>query len=228
MLDKPSGLPTTSPDDGECLARWAREFDRQADRMHASSRLDAEVTGLVTFALTTRAIAQLMAARNAGQYRRFYLGLAPRAPEPEAGEWRASIGRDPRDPRRRVAVASTSKQPADAAWTRYRTLQQNDRVTLLLLMPETGRTHQLRVHAAHAGIPLWGDRPYGGSQRAVLPDGRVHTARRVMLHCVQLMLPDVETGEQLVLRAPPPPDWQGFFTALGGDPRLLDPSVWPE
>ncbi|HKP57025.1 MAG TPA: pseudouridine synthase, partial [Polyangiales bacterium] len=87
VLDKPSGLPTTSPDGGECLAAWARAHDPDAPRMHPSSRLDAEVTGLVTLARTPRAIQQLTAARAAGQYRRFYVGLAGRSPEPPAGDW---------------------------------------------------------------------------------------------------------------------------------------------
>src|SRR4051794_20154428 len=106
VIDKPSGLATTSPDGENCLASWARAHDPDAPRMHASSRLDAEVTGLVTFARTTRAIQQLTAARAAGRYRRFYLGLARQPPEPPDGEWRFPIGRDPRDPRRRVALPS--------------------------------------------------------------------------------------------------------------------------
>src|SRR6266545_3893474 len=64
VIDKPSGLPTTSPDGVNCLASWAREHDPDAPRLHASSRLDAEVTGLVTFARTSRAIQQLTAARS--------------------------------------------------------------------------------------------------------------------------------------------------------------------
>jgi tRNA pseudouridine32 synthase/23S rRNA pseudouridine746 synthase len=105
IVDKPSGLPTTSPDGENCLASWARAYDPSAPRMHPSSRLDAEVTGLVTFARTSLAISQLTAARASGQYKRFYVGLAQRPPEPLEGDWRFPIGRDPRDPRRRVALA---------------------------------------------------------------------------------------------------------------------------
>jgi 23S rRNA-/tRNA-specific pseudouridylate synthase len=243
VIDKPSGLPTTSPDGENCLASWARAHDPDAPRMHASSRLDAEVTGLVTFARTTRAIEQLTAARAAGKYRRFYLGLARTLPEPADGEWRFPIGRDPRDPRKRVALASgrsvregrakPGKEArgacaADSAWSRYRTLSSAPRVTLLLLMPETGRTHQLRVHAARGGAPLWGDKHYGGPARDVMEDGRVVTARRVMLHCTQLILPGIASPEPLVVHAPVADDMRGFFVALGGEPGLLVPSAWPD
>jgi 23S rRNA-/tRNA-specific pseudouridylate synthase len=208
--------------------------------MHASSRLDAEVTGLVTFARTSRAIAQLTAARGAGQYRRYYLGLARQAPEPLDGEWRFPIGRDPRDPRRRVALATgdsarTRKARsrnvrgfclADSAWSRYRTLSSAPRLALLLLRPETGRTHQLRVHAGRGGAPLWGDKHYGGPVREVMEDGRVLAARRVMLHCTQLILPGIASPEPLIVVAPVPDDMRGFFVALGGDPALFAPAAW--
>ncbi|HET6333232.1 MAG TPA: pseudouridine synthase [Polyangiales bacterium] len=239
VIDKPSGLATTSPDGENCLASWAREHDLEAPRMHASSRLDAEVTGLVTFARTTRAIEQLTAARTAGQYRRFYLGLARQPPEPLDGEWRFPIGRDPRDPRRRVALANgTSVRGgkgkastkgfclADSAWSRYRTLSSASHLALLLLQPETGRTHQLRVHAARGGAPLWGDKHYGGPVREVMEDGRVLAARRVMLHCAKLILPGIARAEPLVVHAPVPEDMRGFFVALGGDSALLAPSSW--
>jgi 23S rRNA pseudouridine1911/1915/1917 synthase len=221
VIDKPSGLATTSPDGSDCLAAWARAHDPAAERMHPSSRLDAEVTGLVTFARTSRAIAQLSAARAASAYRRFYLGLAERTPAPAAGDWRAPIARDPKDPRRRVVAAGGS-----SAWSRYRTLAELPQLALLLLQPETGRTHQLRVHAAHAGAPLWGDKHYGGRLRAVLADGRVHAARRVMLHCAQLILPGVASLEPITVQAPPPPDLRAFFAALGGDEARLDPLGW--
>lgn len=243
VIDKPSGLPTTSPDGENCLASWARTHDPDAARMHPSSRLDAEVTGLVTFARTTRAIEQLTAARTAGRYRRFYLGLSRAAPEPADGEWRFPIGRDPRDPRRRVALpagesvragkaksakAASGACLADSAWSRYRTLSSGSRASLLLLMPETGRTHQLRVHAARGGAPLWGDKHYGGPAREVMDDGRVVSARRVMLHCTQLILPGIGKPEPLIVHAPVAADMRGFFVALGGDAALMSPSAWPE
>jgi 23S rRNA-/tRNA-specific pseudouridylate synthase len=220
VLDKPAGLPTTSPDGDNCLASTARVLDPGAPRMHASSRLDAEVTGLVTFARTDRAIEALTAARRQGTYGRFYLALASRAPEPERGEWQWEIAKDPRNPRRRIAQRAGSGRGAHAS-SRYEVLCTLSHAVLLGLRPETGRTHQLRVHAAEAGAPLLGDKHYGGPMRVVLADGRVLRAARVMLHCARLTLPAIASAEPLTLTAEVARDMSELFAQLGGDPELL-------
>lgn len=215
VLDKPASLPTTSPDGARCLASLARELDPKARRMHPSSRLDAEVTGLVTFALTDRAIAELLAARAEGAYERCYVGLAARPLDPPRGELRFAIGRDPRDVRRRIALPPDSAQGASAL-TRYEVLVATAHSALVLLFPQTGRTHQLRVHLAQAGAPLLGDKHYGGPARVVLPDGRAIAIRRVMLHCLRLGLPNVAGEGRLVLEAAVPSDLRAVYEALGG------------
>lgn len=220
VLDKPTGVPTTSPDGRNCLASLARELDPDAPRMHPSSRLDAEVTGLVTFARSDRAIHGLLAARKAQRYRRLYLGLAACAPTPAEGELRWSIAPDRRDPRRRVALPE--HDPAGTfALSRYQVLQTLPQATLLALIPETGRTHQLRVHAAAAGAALLGDKPYGGPTRVVLEDGRVLAARRVMLHCARVQVPAPSGAGLLLFESEVPADFAGLFSALGGAQERL-------
>lgn len=216
VLDKPSGLPTTRPDPGPSLVRAARELDPDAPRLHPSSRLDVEVTGVVTFARTERATAHLLAVREAGRYERGYLALAARAPEPPSGEWSAAIGIDPRDRtlRRVAADAAAGSKPARSG---YRVLWQRPGCAALWLEPRTGRTHQLRVHAAHAGSPIYGDRAYGGASRLVLPDGSVIAARRTLLHCARVRVPAVEGDTLLVLQAELPADMLAFARAAGGE-----------
>jgi len=227
MLYKPAGLPTTSPNQEPCLAQCAEQLDPRAPHLHASSRLDAEVTGVVTFARTRRAIAGLLEARRLGRYERYYLALASAAPEPSAGEWHFRIDRDPRDPRRRVSAARESTRGVAAA-TRYRLLHPQPSAALMLLMPQTGRTHQLRVHAARAGLPLLGDRHYGGPSQRVLPDGRVLRAGRVMLHCARVRLPNLarDEGTLLTIDAAVPDDFRTLWQKLGGDAALLEPAAW--
>ncbi len=221
VLNKPSGVPTTSPDGKNCLVSLARELDPRAPRLHASSRLDAEVTGLVTFARSDRAIESLLRARREGRYRRLYLGLAARSVSPERGVFGWAIGIDARDRRKRVALPPNDTR-GQSAHSRYEVLCAREHVVLLALWPQTGRTHQLRVHVAKAGAPLLGDRPYGGTQRIVCDDGRVQRARRVMLHCVRVEVPAI-TGEG-VLRfvAPVPDDFRRLFSSLGGDETAID------
>jgi 23S rRNA-/tRNA-specific pseudouridylate synthase len=240
VLYKPAGLATTSPDGRNCLTEIAAQLDPGAPRLHASSRLDAEVTGVVTFARTTRAIEGLLAARREGQYERYYLGLATGPLEPASGELDWAIDRDPRDPRKRVAVEVLSspttstttsegsrrkrgRDQAQEARTRYRVLEVQPMAALLLLSPLTGRTHQLRVHVAYAGVPLLGDRHYGGPVKVTLPNGRVVRAGRVMLHCARVRLPSFDAaGSLLTLNAPIPEDFRSVWQALGGTPSALE------
>lgn len=221
VLNKPSGLPTTSPRAEPTLTSHAQQLDPSAPRLHPSSRLDAEVTGVVIFARSARATEHLLAARAAGRYRRAYLALTPRAPDPAEGRWDGTIALDPRDPRKRV-VAEQGAQ-ARAAETLYRTLEVLPFGALLLLWPQTGRTHQLRVHAAAAGVPLLGDRHYGGSPRVVLPDGSVLAARRTMLHCARVCIPGPDGAPDLCFEAPLPPDFDALLHALGGSVPVLPP-----
>jgi len=222
VVCKPVGMPTTSPDGKRCLVAAARELDPDAPRMHPSSRLDAEVSGLVTFARTRHAIRALTLARERGAYRRMYVALAAGPPEPEVGCWSSAIAVDPRDARRRVVARTRAQRlSARSAMTSYRIeARAPGGVCLLLVEPRTGRTHQIRVHSASASAPLLGDVHYGGPRRLTRPDGHVVTARRVMLHCAGLLIPDVEGGGQLDLRAPAPEDLRTVWVALGGDASL--------
>lgn len=220
VLVKPSGLPTTSPTGTNCLVALAKELDPRAERLHPTSRLDADVTGLVTFARTERATRSLLEARQTGNYARRYLAIVSKVVEPKSGAWSSSIAIDPRDPRRRVAQ-SVSHGGGRSAQTEYRTLATAGDSALLCLTPLTGRTHQLRVHVAEAGSPILGDRHYGGPTRITTADGRVWTARRVMLHCAALRIPHPRSGTPLTLRATVPDDMRALWQGLGGDVNAL-------
>jgi len=228
-LYKPSGLPTTSPDGKRCLTELAAQLDPGAPRLHASSRLDAEVTGVVTFARTSQAIEALLAARKAGRYERYYLAIAGCAPEPTSGSWHWSIATDPREPRRRIALDPGSSK-GDRAESGYRVLGVAHEAALLVLRPKTGRTHQLRVHAARAGAPLLGDRHYGGAMQRTLTNGRVLRAGRVMLHCARVRLPHIAERRRdaapVCIDAPLPEDFRSLWLQLGGDASALDPQAW--
>lgn len=215
---KPSGLATTSPDDGDCLVKRVRAMDPDAPRIHASSRLDAEVTGMVTFARTKRATLALTEARRRSEYKRLYLALTLSAPRDPSGEIRAPISISPRDPRKRVAGSGKGEK---SAHTIYETAARSEHAALLALFPQTGRTHQLRVHMLASGSPLLGDVHYEGPRRATLDNGRVITARRVMLHCAALEVSLSEEIKRLSLVAEPPADFQEVWRKLGGDPAAL-------
>lgn len=223
VVNKPPGLPTTSPDGGErSLTDLLRAHVPNAAKMHPSSRLDRDVTGLVTYALTTRAIDALLEARSAGQYRRAYVAIVQGVPDADAGVWSWAIGIDPRDPKKRVALAPDAQgervQEAATDWTLRGAANG---AAVLELSPRTGRTHQLRVHCAAAGLPILGDVAYVGPPRIVLADGRVVTARRPLLHCARLAIPDVAHGGELALVAEISDDMSRAWEQLGGDTAVL-------
>ncbi len=98
----------------------------------------------------------------------------------------------------------------EPAATRYRTLRVGPSgVALLECHPETGRTHQIRVHLASLRAPLLGDPRYGGPRRV----GEV-AVPRVMLHAVRLEIDHPESGERMAFTAPVPEDFAGVERAL--------------
>ena len=113
-------------------------------------------------------------------------------PEARTGTIEAPIGRHPRD-RKLMAVAAADGR---AARTHFEIVEVLTGETLLSLVLDTGRTHQIRVHLAAIGSPVLGDVAYGGPVRYGLG--------RQFLHAARLSFPHPVTGEVLDLRAPLP------------------------
>jgi RluA family pseudouridine synthase len=218
VADKPAGIPTI-PDHagarGSLLHLAAEAAGVDAASLHPTSRLDREVSGVVIFARTQEAARALADARSRGAYERRYVALASRAPSPATGSWDAPIGRA-KDPRRRAARG----KDAVPARTRYSTVAATAHAALLALAPETGRTHQIRVHASDAGAPLLGDKAYGGPTRITLPSGRVLGLSRVALHCARVVVPLGAGPREIV--SPVPAELADLWVALGGEPPAWD------
>jgi 23S rRNA pseudouridine1911/1915/1917 synthase len=214
-VDKPAGMPTIADHGGAAhalVAVAARTLGVDPASLHPTSRLDRGVSGVVVFARTKAAAERLTEARAAGTYERRYLALAARAPAPPTGTWNAPIGRA-RDPRLRQ-VNGREPVPAETRYAACATTAGG--VTMLAVAPKTGRTHQIRVHASHAGAPLIGDRDYRGPARVTLSTGRVLEPRRIALHAARVVVPGAG-GTALVAHAPVPPELEELWSALGGD-----------
>ena len=213
-VDKPAGI-STIPDERDAasslLHRAAHAAGVDPRTLHPTSRLDRGVSGVVLFAEDAAARARLKEARTAGWYIRRYVAIATRAPISETGSWNARIGRA-RDPKKRAVEG----RDATFALTRYRIVgtaaDALSQPVLLAVEPITGRTHQIRVHASHAGAPLLGDRDYGGPRTLVLASGKVLGLERIALHCARVHLPG-----SLDVRAPVPDELRSWWRAVGGD-----------
>ena len=106
-----------------------------------------------------------------------------------------------------------------AAVTRWRVLQEfPGPLTLVELSPETGRTHQLRVHLASEGHPVLGDATYGGGVSRLTGHPNLTSLKplvhRQLLHAWRLAVTHPRTGERLSWEAPPPEDFQAVLTRL--------------
>lgn len=222
VVDKPAGTPTIPDSTGAhhaLVALAARASGLAESMLHPTSRLDREVSGLVTFALTRQGRERLEAARAQGTYHRRYVALAHGTPPvggPQGARIDAPIGRasDPRH--RRIDPAGKP------SLTHYRVIAEAGGVALVAFAPATGRTHQLRVHAASVGAPLLGDRTYGGPTRLSLPSGKILGLTRIYLHCAGVKLPDVSaTGGSRALASPVPLALQEAWAAVGGDPAAF-------
>ncbi len=224
VLNKPVGIATTAPDGGPSLFALAQRIDPRAPQLHPLSRLDTQVSGMVTFARTARCNQLAMESRKTGALRRRYLGITLRVVPAEEGTWRFSIAIDPRDPKKRRALGEgVEGEGIKLAHTNFRVRATAGPLTALDLFPVTGRTHQLRVHASAAGCPLAGDVAYGGEKRLVLPNGRVLTAGRVMLHCAAFCMPNPDKPSTTIeLTLAPASDMQAFWKSAGGDPTALE------
>jgi RluA family pseudouridine synthase len=221
-IDKPAGVPTIGDQTGEAhslATATARALGVASSLLHPTSRLDRDVSGVVVFALSKAARTRLAEARTRGGYDRRYVAVSTGVPTPSVGTWDSPIGRA-RDPRQR-AVGGLDAVPAR---THYAVCAQSAGATLLALSPVTGRTHQLRVHAAHAGAPLLGDRTYGGPSRLTLEGGRVLAFHRVALHALRVTVPNARGGN-FVAVSPVPVELKEWWSALGGNDEAWERSA---
>jgi 23S rRNA-/tRNA-specific pseudouridylate synthase len=213
--DKPAGIPTLADQGGAAHAfvtGVARALGVTPDELHATSRLDRGVSGVVIFTTNEAAREVLRRARELGEYERRYVAVAScpsDANVADAGVWDAKIGRA-KDPKLRAV----NGREATNAETRYRVIARASDCMLYALRPITGRTHQLRVHAAHAGTPLLGDRDYGSRRPLTLASGEVLELDRIALHCARVRLRFA--GETVVVESPVPEELRSLFRKMGG------------
>lgn len=141
-------------------------------------RLDRDTSGLLVVAKSESAHRQLKALLQAHAIRREYVTLVDGVPQARTGTIDAPIGRDRRE---RLRQSLDSDAPR-AARTHFEVLEWLVQATLLRVVLETGRTHQIRVHMQAIGHPVTGDRTYGGSSRFELERQFLHAARLQFTH----------------------------------------------
>src|SRR3954469_5499342 len=229
---KPAGLatiPGRGEDDSVLEALGAQlglPSSGTADpRLRVVHRLDKETSGVLLFAKHTAAQRHFSHQFQNNAIEKEYLALVAGEPREPEGEIDAPLARHPSDPKR-MAVVRHGGRPARTLW---RIEQRFRGPTLLRVFPKTGKTHQIRVHLKHIGLPLAID-PLYHPRRSHEPAGlflstfkrnyrptRGEEERpliaRLTLHAHRLTVTDLK-GERVTLECPPPKDFRATLTQL--------------
>ena len=208
-VDKPAGVLSQEgraggpalPDLVSALLR-ARGEDPRALLVH---RLDRGTTGCTLLARTRPAQAALLDEFRSGRVRKEYRAWVRGEPRDDAFVVDLSLGPDPHAPGKR-----RPDPKGESARTRFSVLERHAGTALIAAFPETGRTHQIRVHLAAQGLPLLGDARYGGPRELTSPDGTRLDFTRPMLHALSIETVHPKGGA-LTVTAPLPED----FAAAG-------------
>ena len=166
VLDKPANLtvqPTADLRNGTLVNGLLYHFGDQQriiERQGLVHRLDKDTTGVIVVAKSKLSFQHLSAQFKSHHTQRTYLAVVCGQLKNESGTISAPLGRSKKDFRQMVVVANGRR-----AITHYEVLDQLERLTLLRLQLETGRTHQIRVHLSTIGHPIVGDPTYGGGAK---------------------------------------------------------------
>jgi 23S rRNA pseudouridine1911/1915/1917 synthase len=170
-------------------------------------RLDKMTSGLVVVAKNDAAHRRLSEQFKSREVHKTYTALVHGRIAADSGEISKPVGRDPR---RRTRMKAGGIAPREAL-TQYRVLRRIGSFTLVEAMPQTGRTHQIRVHLASLGHPVVGDTTYGAPSRLRLGESEEPTLPRTFLHAAKLAFAHPLTGAPLHLEAPLPEELVTFL-----------------
>jgi len=201
VIDKPAGLPVERPRKGgasldDHLERLKLGFQRPPVAVH---RLDTDTSGCLLLARNPKALARFNRAFEERLVGKAYLAILAGHPEGTEGTIELSLAKISSAEKGWRMIAAKKGKPAVSHWELVRHLGAN---SLIRFRPETGRTHQLRVHALKGlGFPLLGDPVYGA--------GAVAGAKRTMLHAESLTV--TRPGKTAIeAQAPLPADFLAF------------------
>ena len=217
VLNKPAGLATqggtkmTEHVDGLLDALM---FDR-TDRPKLVHRLDKDTSGVLLLARTARAAAHFSKAFAGRTAKKLYWAIVMGVPEIRDGMIDLPISKQPGTGGEKMHIDEDGGQ---RAVTRYRRIERAaNRAAWLEMQPLTGRTHQLRVHAAAIGHPIVGDVKYGGKEAFL--SGSV--SRKLHLHARRLVI-ELPGGKTLDIKAEPAPHFAETLATIGFDASIGD------
>jgi len=169
-------------------------------------RLDQDTSGIMVVAKTDTAHESLSAQFKCHSINRHYLAIVAGVMKQSDGKINLAIGRDKSD---RKKISARTERPREAE-THYKIIERFKIATYLDVTPQTGRTHQIRVHLAYLFFPIVGDKVYGGRTARISELG----AARQMLHATSLGFIHPASKKEVFFSAPPPDDMQLILERL--------------
>jgi 23S rRNA pseudouridine955/2504/2580 synthase len=202
VVDKPSGVAVHG---GSGVSFGVIESLRasrpQTKLLELAHRLDRDTSGLLIVCKKRTALVEMHRMLRHGEVEKIYFAIVKGAPRQDSFEMREALHKHVTDSgERRVSVHEDGK----AALTRVKVLKRG-KFSLLEVRLLTGRTHQIRVHLAHAGYPVVGDEKYGDFAL------NKELKQRLLLHAAKLSLKHPLTGEHLKLESAMPAAMQAFL-----------------
>jgi 23S rRNA pseudouridine955/2504/2580 synthase len=220
VIDKPAGLAVqggTGLDKNLDAMLDSLKFDA-AERPRLVHRLDKDTSGVLVLARNAKAARELAEAFRDKSARKVYWAVVVGIPRPDHGTIDAPLSKQAGAYGERVGV---DEDEGRHAVTRYSMIERaGNRAAWVALMPETGRTHQLRAHCVILGTPILGDGKYGGIEAHL---ARENLSRKLHLHARSIKIPHPRKG-WIEATAPLPPHmletWKffGFSSETDGDP----------
>lgn len=188
------------------LFRWGAIDHRDPLRPGIVHRLDKDTSGVLLIAKNVLTLERLSLAFKERRVQKIYLAVVSGRLRSVSGTIDFAIGRHPTD-RKKMAVRQRGRE----AITHYQMIGERQGLSLIRLLPKTGRTHQLRVHLAAIGHPIIGDKMYGRQNLGNVPLIAQNFARQA-LHAQEISFVHPVTGSPLCLHAPCPADLQQLLS----------------
>ncbi|MDP6442331.1 MAG: RluA family pseudouridine synthase [Pirellulaceae bacterium] len=228
-IDKPPGMvvhPSKGHWSGTLTAALAFRFQSQLSSVGGPARpgivhrLDRDTSGVIVVAKSDSAHLQLAAQFEARRVEKEYLAIVVGSPDRDGDRIDQPIGAHPY--RREKKAIRAGHATSRSAETFYEVIERFGGFALVRARPKTGRTHQIRLHLAHVGLPVLCDRLYGGRSTitgAELRRGATEAVSldRQALHAHKLSLTHPASGQPIQFQAPVPGDLQRVLDLLRGD-----------
>jgi 23S rRNA pseudouridine955/2504/2580 synthase len=203
------------------LLEALKDDDGQKPRL--VHRLDKDTAGCLVIAKTRFAASTMAKSFRARTTRKIYWALVAGVPRVRQGRVSTYLAKEGDEGDSRMRVARHGDEGASHALTYYAVVDTAaQKLAWLSLKPVTGRTHQLRAHAAHIGHPIVGDPKYFDIENWELPGG---LQNKLHLLARRIVIAHPRTGKPIDVTAPLPPHMQQSFNLLGLDTSRYDPIV---